>query len=401
MSQFRFYIKPFQSKGIYDQEVDVTDDVIFNSIGNFSQKIDQSEFEVGFVTFGNVSLSLDNKRGRYNDAGDPNSVFRIKRDQSLVVLKWFPDIQRPICGSAVAGISKLSEPIEVFRGVISDDSTRIDVNKRTITFTALDVDSVLKNISYPSTGSSSKNVTEILQLCLQPLIDLNLVSSIVTVETSLNILVNEDESYGDSTCKDVLDSLARTGNFIFYVKNETAFVVDRSWPRSSIFAFYSTSSLGNQENIIKVDNVNFGLRQVFNVWESAGIIKQDTDSVELYGERKNEPDLPIFSGAPIDLENTLQNFVDYFGKPKLLLNLTVVISTYTIDLAISDWVTVDIPPAYFLDGGYSFYGNAKYGEGVYPVIENQFSVSKELSFIVTGRVVNIKQNTIQLTLREV
>ena len=128
MARRRVYIAPFLPDGSgYDAFRDVTSDVEFSSLGAITSTLDVSDYDIGIFTNSSMSINLQNSFGLYSDVSNDNSIFQFKRGDSLVKITWdlsdypfFPGISKP--GEIAGG------EIEVFRGLLNDDATVLQLN---------------------------------------------------------------------------------------------------------------------------------------------------------------------------------------------------------------------------------------------------------------------------------
>jgi hypothetical protein len=407
VSAFRAYIRPFVSLGVYGEEIEVTDEIITQSVSAINQKIDQSEYEVGFFTFGSFAISFRNEKGKFLDAVEPSSIFQVKRDQSIFILRWTPGVRPPICGFATCGIATLGGEVEIFRGIIEDKATSLNFKNKTITFTILDIFGALSRVPYDfATPLSSPTTRPIFEKAIQPLIDLGLITEIdesFYAEIFTTLVIDEAVQFENKNCKEVLDIMLRTMNSVLLVKDQKAFVKVKNTERDLTYEFIGSSSFDGLENIISIDGVDSGIRQLYNywLWVEFGVEAKAIDSIATYGEILNEPQLVSGTGASIDYQDILDRFLDFFGVPKTLVNITVPIDCDSLNPSILDWTIVDVPPTYFTDTELSFYDLSSYDSAQYAEVENQFNISKDKRFRIMGRIVNIKNSTITFQLREV
>jgi hypothetical protein len=192
-------------------------------------------------------------------------------------------------------------------------------------------------------------------------------------------------------------------NSVLLVKDQKAFVKVKNTERDLTYEFIGSSSFDGLENIISIDGVDSGIRQLYNywLWVEFGVEAKAIDSIATYGEILNEPQLVSGTGASIDYQDILDRFLDFFGVPKTLVNITVPIDCDSLNPSILDWTIVDVPPTYFTDTELSFYDLSSYDSAQYAEVENQFNISNDKRFRIMGRIVNIKNSTITFQLREV
>ncbi len=144
---FRIYVRPFDDDGTYqDDWINVTEDVDSAGLTQIKQSLDNSEYDVGIFKNSGVTLTLVNVAGRYSDAGQPGSIFRFRRSNSLVRVTWDINTQPLICGFFECGSVALGEEITMFEGLLDDTALKQDADSQTLQFKVLGKESIFSQV---------------------------------------------------------------------------------------------------------------------------------------------------------------------------------------------------------------------------------------------------------------
>ena len=152
--------------------------------------------------------------------------------------------------------------------------------------------------------------------------------------------------------------------------------------------------------------IKSGLSNTFNFWEWQNVAGfapvSDATSKATYGVRKNS-----ISGASItdSTKRTaiLTELKDEFKLPKREFDLTCILGYETLELFILDKVQVDYPTPYSPPEGEIFplFGVAIFGTSRFPYGEFGITISDTDRFKIIGRKINIKDQLITFSLREI
>src|SRR5690242_10735204 len=87
MARYRVYFKLFNKDGTYGSDwTEVTKDV--SDLGEISQSIENSDFDIGVFRSGSVSLTLRNDEGKYSEPDTLKTIFTYKRKGSQCKITW-------------------------------------------------------------------------------------------------------------------------------------------------------------------------------------------------------------------------------------------------------------------------------------------------------------------------
>jgi len=102
MGTVRIYINPFDTTGEYTSYQDVTKYVKDKS-AVVKRQVDNNEYDVGVLTYNNLSLTFNNINGKFNEADNIQSIFDYKRSNSKVKITWEINTHPLYCGFVECG----------------------------------------------------------------------------------------------------------------------------------------------------------------------------------------------------------------------------------------------------------------------------------------------------------
>ena len=345
MIRFRTYVKPFLESGEYDSDfTEITKYV--QSIGRISIDTDSSEYQIGVFRTSNFRLRLNNIEGLFSDVDQSESIFRYRRANSIIKIttEYYED--GPWCGVAEVDECYLSDEVEIFRGLLNDDSLLENAKDMFVDFICLGFESIFAEVETPFTSLSIGDlVSEAIYTCLNQVA----ITDLLTVSLS-NITPDQDQAldavahFENSTVKEVLDELLNASNSVMYIQNSTIYVKPRTAGVSVAYSFYGQASQGNIENIMDIKNISNGVNRTFNFlnWADTTTNVADQDSLDLYGVKKREISYQSFTNTTKRL-NILNSILSEFGNPKREMDLLADLNYGTLDLNLLDRVEIDFP----------------------------------------------------------
>ena len=196
MSRFKVYIKPFKEDGDYEAEwVDVSDDVELSGVSVAKQSLDSNEYDVGVFRNSGVTLALTNIAGKYSDVGEPGSLFKFRRSNSLVRITWQIMHHDVKCGFFTCGNVALSDEVTIFEGLLDDRALKQGAEEQNLKFKVLGkeaiLDETLVDFSVLSNGDTFEQI-------IFKLLDQDQISEVLTVD-ALNINCQTDIAVDDVT----------------------------------------------------------------------------------------------------------------------------------------------------------------------------------------------------------
>lgn len=407
MSRFRAYIIPFEEDGNYQTtEFEVTEDIDVGSIGTVRQSIDNNQYAVGVLTYNDFNLKLRNEHGRYSKPGNSGSLFRFKRNDSIFRLYWQIDSELPLCGLAIAGRSRLSERKLIYEGFIKDDSTQESVTDQMTSLKVLSFESILSQIEVPNGVLSSGDTFEeaifgvLNQAKLTGLLDVNVSNIVVGHSTTLDSVL----SLAQKTGKEALDELLLMSNSILFIKERVVYVKGRDQTDAVAFNFYGPASLEGLENIQNISDIKSGVGKVFNywTWKDGAFKVEDPTSISKWGIRKNSVASETVTNVPKQ-QAILASLAAEFADAKETLKLKTPLNYQTLPLYFMERVKIDYPTVYTAAPGKELpvYGISKYGQATYPIPGQFLTIPFEREWKILGVNIQIREQLLELELREV
>lgn len=391
----------------YSPFLDITEDVLESSISSLKQALESDEFDIGKITFDNITLSLRNEDSLYSEAANATSIFPLKRDQSIIKIDWGINSYPPACGNTPCGLTFLSQERTVFKGLIEENSTVFDVETQNITFKVLGIDSIINKEGVPF---SSLSVLDDANTTIFKILNQASITQFFTVDQS-NITVKNNFTPDDiahlegQTCLEALQDFFLVSNSIMFVKDDIVFVKAREESPDSQFIFYGASSNSGIENIASISEYGIGLNRTWNfwIWEESTLSVSFVDSIDLYGARKKEIGSKLITNSTKILA-VLNSYLLEFGFPKTELTLTVPMYTPIVDLGFLDKINIDYPSEVLptVDSLASKYEQAKYDSGYkYNRVINSLFISISQEWKILNKVIKPKKQTIEYKVREV
>lgn len=158
---WKVYLQPFLDSGAYSGVwIDVTDDVELDSMNTIDQSLDNTDYNLGVYKTADFQITFRNDNGKYSDVGQPESIFKYTRTNTLFKLTWRGDSKPPTCGFSVAGEQGLCPEVTVLTGLINDSSLTMDLETNELQFDVLGLENVLSNLFPPSFALSPESGSE-------------------------------------------------------------------------------------------------------------------------------------------------------------------------------------------------------------------------------------------------
>lgn len=406
MSRFRAFIVPFNQDGTYGTEQEITSDVNFSSISAVKQQLDNNQYNVGVLTYNDFNLKLRNEHGHYSQVGEVNSIFNIKRNDSIFRLYWQIDSFLPICGVAVCGTAQLSEVKLVYEGFIRDDSTSESPRDKAIKLKVLSLESIFSQVEVPNGVISNLDSFED---AFYAILNQTLITNLFTVDVA-NFDLAFDSTIDDALAlasqdgKNAIDELLLLSNSIIYIKDRVIYISGRVASATSQYTFYGPASRLGLENIQNLLNIRTGISKSFNywTWRDETFNVQDATNKALYGVRRKQIDSNVIT-ITAKRQAVLGELATEFGTPKRYFKIKTPLNYETIELFFLDKVNVDYPTVYFAAEGRNlpFYGIAQYDQDYYPIPEDFMTIDVNTNWRVMARNIDVKSQLLEFELREV
>ena len=355
MGAVRVYIKPFDDAGDYVSDWTEVSRYV-TKVGAIKVDVDSADFQLGFFRTSSVSLSLNNRDGRFSDVGSSESIFHYTRANSLVKITWAVMPEQPKWGFARAGFCTVSPEVTVFEGLLNDDGFREDANTEVVDFRVLGYDSLFDGENVPFDDiSAGDSIQDLIYACLNQ----TSITNHLTVSLA-NISPGEDQNSDvvawleNRSVKEALDKLLLVSNSVAYIENGVIYVTDRTPSVSVVKTFYGQASRSGIENIVNIFNVTNGINRTFNYfyWRDSAAVQKNNAAIQKYKVRKKEIDFEIFTN--VTKQGTLlENLLNEFYLPKKEFEISVPVEYDVLELALLDKIAVDYPTVFVPTPGFS------------------------------------------------
>lgn len=391
----------------YSEFIDITEDVLEDSLNNIKQSLEDDDFDVGKISFDNLSITLRNEHAFYSEAANATSIFPLKRDQSIIRIDWAINSFGNSCGNSPCGYTFLSNSRTLFKGLLEENSAKFDVQTQNITFRILSLDSIINKEDTPF-GVLDVNDdanTTLYNILNQPSITQFFTVDISNIDTKNNFIPDTIAHFDGTTCLESIQDILLIANSIMFVKDDVIYIKGREETPDSKFTFYGASSNEGIENISDVSEYGIGLNRTWNFWqwEDTNINVSFIDSIDLYGVRMKEISSELITDSG-KINTVLNSYLNEFGFPKTELTLKVPMYTPIVDLGFLDKINIDYPSEVLptIDELASKYNQAKYDSGFkYNRVINSLFISVSKDWKILNKVIKPKKQEIEFKIREV
>jgi hypothetical protein len=400
---WRVYIKPFDDTGAYTEWLEVTKDVIFSSLGSINTDLDNTDYDIGVYRVSNFKVTLNNLNGKYSDVGSEQTIFKYKRSDSLVRITWEIEETGPFVGIAESGSGYLSEEIDIFVGLLNDESLSMDLSKQEVSFMCLGRESVFQRQIVPF-GTISNG--DLISTVLYNILNQEAISELMTVDASniacgIDVTIDSIASLQNKTVQEGLNKLLLASNSVLYIQDDSVFISPRVASDDVRFTFYGQGSPRGQENILDLKNIRNGLNRTFNyfTWKDTALYSSDLTSVDKYGVRKKELDFEFIT-TDVKRQSILDALSLEFKLPKQEFDLYTTLNYQSMAVDLLDRVSIDYPRVYLTGNNpLPICGIAICGEAILPRALWSFDISPIDGYKIIGKSLDIKNSLIKFRAR--
>lgn len=271
--QYKVYLTPRSAENTYGTEVQISAEIMFNGIKTMIKSIDSSDYEVGVYTYGDISLKVVNKNGKYNDPDDNRSIFRFSRDLARIRVDY----------------SDNDGDITRFRGLINDEATRQDFNKEEIQFRVLSNDSVIRTTRVAG-GLIANGV--LASSAIKSILNQTEITRVLNFSAS-NVNVDQDFIIGDGSKLDNQDArkalndlLSATNSVLIIDSSDNMIVKPRNETDATVLNLFGPFDERMRQNIHTVKKFNSGKHRTFTSVKVGVIERNDSGFVADFGFRQ-------------------------------------------------------------------------------------------------------------------
>lgn len=407
----RIYLTPFNDFGEFSDEIEVTADVDVGSIGKVRKQLDNSDYDIGILKFGSISLKLQNSTGKYSDVYNLQSIFRFRRGGSKVRVTWAPALPA-ICGLAVCGQTILAEEVDLFNGILNDDTSTMSLSDQIILFQALSFDSIFDNIVVPF---DLLDDTDLMSDILFKTLDQDAFTSYVGLDAgrinlAVDFIPDDLTNFQDQTGTEAIKAILSAANSVIYFEDGFLNVEGREPSEDVKMHFYGQASSIGSENILAITDFRNGQNRIMNFVrlssnsEDAPVISvQDKNSIDKWGVRSKDVSIE-FATDEAKVKQSLHGILGEFKFPRREFLVDASMDAGTLALKLLDQVDFDYPPIAEKSGKFfPVVGVTKIGDPDYPLPYTtwDFKLYQEEKFKIMGFELDLKKEIISLSVRGV
>lgn len=307
---YRVYITPRISTTGYGTELEITDYVLETGVSTIRRGIDSTDYDIGAFFYDDLQLKCANIDGYFNDETDYRSIFKFSRDLAKIRVVY----------------ENSDDDTIVFRGLINEEATRIDVTKEEIQFRVLSRDSILRTVRVAGgTLSNSSSIRTALTSILNvPAITAVLNFSLANINPVNNITIDDASQLEDKSTREALNQLLLASNSVLIVdENDNIIVRSRDHNTGTdILNLYGAYDLKRRQNIIDIKNYNSGKQRMFTAVRINDTERANTGYIEAYGYRQKKITMDFLTSESTEIQ-VANTILDEFKAPKIELEVTV------------------------------------------------------------------------------
>jgi hypothetical protein len=388
---YQVYITPLTGENTYGDEVEVTDYVKDTSVSVIRRGLDSTDYDVGAFFYDDVTLTMLNVNGLFNDETDFRSMFPYSRDRAKVRIVYTDDDDETIA----------------FRGLLNEEATRLDVTRDEIQVRVLSRDSIMRTVRVAG-GTISSTATiqgAIFQILNQPEITAVLGLSLADINPNLDFTIDASSELENKSVRDALNQLLLVSNSVMYVdEDDNVIVTDREENEGqNILVLYGPYDLKRRQNIIDIKNYNLGKHRNFTAVKVNDTEVSVTGYVEAYGYRQKRISAPFITDAVTE-EQVADRLAEEFKTPKVELEVTVP-TRVARAVRLLDPVSIDHPLRVIPAAGkfLPIIGQAVVGDVLTPLPSRygSISIAPEMGFKILEIKEDPKNFTTTLKLRQI
>lgn len=406
MNKWRAYIKPFDDTGAYQADwIEITKDVDFNSMGDITSQLDNTDFDIGVYRNSSFRLVLKNERGLYSDVGFDKSIFHYKRANSLFKLTWEIAEEGPLCGMVTCGEFYTSEETTAFIGLIRDEAAPMELGSQTISFSCLGRESVFQDAIVPYADLVAGSLfSAILFACLnQTSITKVLTVGAGNISCGTDIAVDTLAPLEGKTVQEALGIILMASNSVMTVVGDAVVVKPRTPTPSVVFSLYGQASPLGPENVADLREIRNGFAKIFNFcrWADTASTYSDPTSLAKYGAKLKEVSCELITDTA-KRQTIMAAIVNEFREPKQEFDVHTPLNYKSMALKPLDRLNFDYPTVYIPgDDAFPICGLAICGEAVMPKAQWSFTLEQADHYKILSRSINVSKAMVKLKVRAV
>jgi len=304
---YKVYMTPLIREQVYGTEVEISDYVINNSLGNIRKNTDADDGSIGEYTLGSCDLTCANYCGEFNEA-DPRSFFPYKRDGSKIRVTYFDD---------------LTDSTLSFKGLVNDEGTTQD-NNDNIRIKVIELANILRK---EQVAAGTVNTGDTFSGAIKALLDQTAIKAVLNyssgeIAVGLDLAIDTAGSFANVSTWDSIKNLLIASNSVIYIDNETVKVKARSFDTGLISYFYGPGDQLDRENVVKITRKNNGAHRIFNSITVNETTYNDDPSIEWFGLKEKTFTLDFITSETKE-QQIAEELVNQFRYPRQEFEMTV------------------------------------------------------------------------------
>lgn len=340
----RVYFTPLMQSDInvYADEIDVSDHIKYTGIGNLRRSIDASDYDVGVFVFSDVELVGVNENGYFNE-NDYRSVFPSIRDRCKVRVVFSKiEMVRDLDGTVISEVETVQS---IFRGLLNEEATRLDITNETIRFKILSRDSVLRTTKI-SSGVITAGMT--VKQSLEAILNVPRITSVLNFDANditpdYDFVIDSGTWFNNKSVTEGVNKLLFASNSVLLINDAGDIVVRSRVPDESkpVLNLYGKNDIHYRENIIDITSYNTGKQRQFTSVTINDTERNNADYVQAFGLRNKKFKLEFVTSEPTEAA-IADIIVDEFKTAKIELNIKVA-TDIAKNVELLDRVSVSYP----------------------------------------------------------
>lgn len=346
-------------------EIDITERVLENGVSKILQQVDAGDYDRGIFTYGEVSLTVNNKDGYFSDERDPRSIFVHSRD---------------LCKIRVEYVDSDGNPYNFFQGLIAEEGTRDDDKRMQVRFRVLARDSVFNKVK-TRTGIVANGVSAFENfrrlLTGDPKVESIINFNPAKINPLVNTLVDDASFFDERPLRESIDALLVGCNSVLQIDSVGDIVIrSRRANTNTPFEFFNYGDQLGRENIIELSEVNNGLQRVFNSVIVRGEARDNNGNftdpryVKYYNLRSKEISLEYLTDE-FKMRDIARSIAEESSMPRLEVQMTVATEDAK-DIQMLDLVRVRASPRHIAQPDSTplpLWGSFVWGQSTWPITE--------------------------------
>jgi hypothetical protein len=341
--EIRIFITPLSQFGDFGAEIEITDFVEVDAIGELVESIDSTDFDFGIFAFGEIELVLDNGTGKFNDFNDSRSIFGFDRDQAIVRIVFRETTVTRDTNNVVTAATVTDT--NLFKGFVNDDSTRTDDTNENVIFNVLSRESILQRskIALDTVDDADLASDAVFKILDQDAIEKVLNVSAANISLGNDFTIDDGSKFDNISVFEGLQDIMIASNSVLLIDTSDNILIqsrDENTGLSTI-GLFGPFDEASKTNIISIREFNDGKHRMFNSILLGTDETSDADLIEEFGLRQKQFTIDFVTTAAT-LSSISTALLTEFKTPRFECEVEVDIS-FSKSLVLLQKATIDSP----------------------------------------------------------